>query len=208
MQVHTYRPIGSIDHLLNLKRIDAMSYIPYEYEMQEVALRLKRHGYRGAICGPRGSGKSVMLHALSDELLVHGLTPLPLVMDADKRGTMPTEWRRAIRKARPTDALLLDGYDLLPAWSRAWVCFASRRAGAVVVTSHHDVRYQTLARPKPTAKLLQLLSEQLYYAGHSGIDYDAALHRSGGDLREALKLVCIRMATDARARTTDQRCAS
>ena len=185
-----------------------MSYIPYEYEMQEVALRLKRHGYRGAICGPKGSGKSIMLQALGDELLSHGLSPLPLRVDERSAKALPTDWRRTIRKARPADALLLDGYDRLPMRARAWVLFASRRAGAVVVTSHHGVRFKTLARPKPTAMLLQQLSEQMHYAGHSAIDYEAALRQSGGDLRKALQFVSQLTEADTQARNAGQRCAS
>ncbi|MBX2852369.1 MAG: hypothetical protein KTR15_11555 [Phycisphaeraceae bacterium] len=206
MQAALSRPTKQLSNPLSLKRIDAMSYIAYEYEMQEVAFRLRRHGYRGAICGPKGSGKSVMIQALGDELMRHGLSPLPLGLGEGKHKALPTEWRRTIRKARPADALLLDGYDLLPAWARAWVWLASRRAGAVVVTSHHDVRFKTLARPKPTAALLQRLGEQLHYAAHSAIDYDTALKRSKGDLRQALRLICQQEA-DARTRNTDKRCA-
>lgn len=201
------RPTVQGGHALSLRRIDVMSYIAYEYEMQEVAFRLKRHGYRGAICGPKGCGKSVMLHALGDELLSHGLSPLPLQIGDNQAKTLPIEWRRTIRKARPTDALLLDGYDLLPAWARAWVWFASGRAGAVVVTSHHDVRCKTLARPTPTATLLKNLSEQLHHADHNAIDYDAVLERSGGDLRRALQLVCQLTQADAPADSTDKRSA-
>lgn len=208
MQAIATRPPEQPGNTLSLRRIDAMSYIAYEYEMQEVAFRLKRHGYRGAICGPKGSGKSVMLHALGDELLSHGLSPLPLQIGDDKVKTLPTDWRRTIRKARPTDALLLDGYDLLPALARVWVWFASSRAGAVVVTSHHDVRFKTLARPTPTATLLEKLSEQLHCPGHNAIDYDAVLASSGGDLRQALQLICQLTQADAPADSTDKRCAS
>jgi hypothetical protein len=208
MQAAPLRPTKHHGNPLSLKRIDAMSYIAYEYEMREVAFRLKRHGYRGAICGPKGCGKSVMLQALGDELLSHGLSPLPLRLGEGKPTTLPAEWRRTIRKARPADALLLDGYDLLPVWARAWVWFASRRAGAVVVTSHRDVRFKTLARPKPTATLLRKLSKQLHYAKHHKVDYDAALQRSAGDLREALQLVCHLTEADSRARNADHRCAS
>ena len=167
-------------------RVDAIGYIAYEYELKEVAHRLKRHGYRGAIVGPTGCGKSIMLQALGDELMEHGLSPLPLHVEPDRSQALPTNWRRTIRKARHTDALLLDGYDLLPWWARAWVCLASIRAGAVVVTGQRVVRFKTLARPKPSAALLQQLSKQLHHLSSVAIDYDETLEQCQGNLREAL----------------------
>lgn len=172
-----------------MERIETLDYIAYEYELQEVASRLKSHGYRGAICGPAGCGKSAMLHALGDELMAHGLTPLPLCVERGREHALPSDWRRTIRKARHTDALLLDGYGLLPAWARLWVWFASRRAGAVVVTARHEVRYQTLAKPKPTKHLLKQLAQRVLPASSAEVDYAALFEQCSGNLREALRLV-------------------
>ena len=167
-----------------------MDYIAYEYEMQEMAERLKRHGYRGAICGPAGCGKSVMLHALGDELMEHGLSPLPLNLHPDRLEAFPTAWRRTIRKARHTDALLLDNYDLLPMWARAWVWAASMRAGAVVVTTHRESGFKTLAKPRPTAMLLKQILEQILQPTTHQMDYQSLFEKSDGNLRRAIDLAC------------------
>lgn len=180
-------------------RVDAIGYIACEYELKEVAHRLKRHGYRGAIVGPTGCGKSIMLQALGDELMEHGLSPLPLHVEPDRSQALPTNWRRTIRKARHTDALLLDGYDLLPWWARAWVCLASIRAGAVVVTGQRAVRFKTLARPKPTAALLQELSERLHHRPSNAIDYNAVLKQCNSNLRAALQHICQQINADRSA---------
>lgn len=109
-----------------------------------MAKRLKRQGYRGAICGPADSGKSDALNALGEALLTHGLTPLPLSLQPDQAGTLPKHWRRVIKAARPTDALLLDGYDQLPRWAKAWVWLATFNAGAIVVTTQRRTVYTAL----------------------------------------------------------------
>lgn len=190
MRVAFSNPATPTTRRVVLERIDTLDYIPYEYELQEVATRLKRHGYRGAICGPAGCGKSVMLQALGDELMTHGLTPLPLLIEDDRVKALPTDWRRTIRKARHTDALLLDGYDLLPAWARVWVGFASRRAGAVIVTAQREVRYKTLAKPKPNKHLLNRLARQILPASSPDTDYGVFFDKCKGNLRDALRMAC------------------
>ncbi|MEO0474953.1 MAG: hypothetical protein AAF085_03135 [Planctomycetota bacterium] len=190
MRVVAANPLGVITRRVLLERIDTLDYIAYEYEPEEMAERLSRHGYRGAICGPEGCGKSVMLQALGDELMAHGLTPLPLSIEQGDGYTLPTEWRRTIRKARPTDALLLDGYGLLPVWSRLWVWIASRHAGAVVVTAPRQVRYQTLAKPRPSKHMLKQLAERIAPTRSASIDCDTLFDQCGGNLREALRHVC------------------
>ncbi len=166
----------------------SLGYIDNGYRLEEVASRLKRHGYRGAICGPAGSGKSTMLQALGDELMGHGLSPLPLHIHNDQKPGLPHAWRRTIPQARHTDVLLLDGYDQLPRWARAWVWSMSLRAGAVVVTSARDVRFKTLARPRPTAALFKQIIDEFSPKASSQIDYESIFNDCGGDLGQAIKV--------------------
>jgi hypothetical protein len=184
------------DNPFNAQRIDALPYVEFEYVLSEVAIRLKRHGYRGAICGPHGCGKTAMLQALGDQLMDHGFTPLPLFINQNRTQALPDEWRRAIRRARPTDALLLDGYDLLPWWARAWVCFASRRAGAVVLTTHRDVWYKSIARPRASPALFRKLVTRLSKAHAESMDTDRLFDQANGNLREALRLAYDRLGSD------------
>lgn len=177
-----------------LERIDQLAYIAYEYELEELAQRLKRHGYRGAISGPAGSGKTTMLQALGDELMAHGYSPLTLCLEQERTKALPKNWCRTIRNVRHTDALLLDDYDLLPWWGRAWVWFVSMRAGAVVVTTKRDMRFKTLARPRPTVALMQMLVEQLAPGQAKQIDCSAIFVQCRGNLRDALRQVCQRSA--------------
>ena len=183
----TSQPAPPADLVISSRQ--SLGYIAHEYKMEEVAHRLKRHKYRGAIIGPTGCGKSIMLQALGDELMEHGLSPLPLTIDPDRSKALPTDWRRTIRNARPTDALLLDGYDLLPRWARTWVLFASSRAGAVVVTAERDVFYRSLVKPTPSPDLLEKLIARMLPASSLDLDAHAIFEESGGNLHAALKIV-------------------
>ncbi|MEM6504596.1 MAG: hypothetical protein AAF711_03925 [Planctomycetota bacterium] len=174
---------------LLISQRDKFGYIPLNYLMEEVATRLKRHGFRGAITGPAGCGKTTMLQALGDELLAHGLSPLPLTIEPERSQPLPNDWQRTIRSARPTDALLLDNYDLLPRWARLWVLFASRRAGAVVVTAKRDVYFNTLAKPRPTPVLLEQIVARMLPATNLDIDARAMLEQCHGNLHAALDRV-------------------
>lgn len=175
------------DNPFNAQHIDALGYIEFEFALAEVADRLKRHGYRGAICGPHGCGKSALLRALGGQLMEHGFTPLPLFINTDQRGTLPADWARTIRRARPTDALLLDGYDILPRWARLWVIARSSRAGAVVVTTHQRAHFTTIARPSATPALLGVLLHRLAPTADGSIDCDRLFRDAHGNLRNALR---------------------
>jgi hypothetical protein len=190
MTMHTAIPTPTVHPAdLRISSRKSLGYIGYEYIMEEVADRLSRQGYRGAITGPVGCGKTIMLQALGDELMEHGLTPLPLTIDAQRSRALPAGWRRAIRNARPTDALLLDGYDLLPAWARLWVWFTSMRAGAVVVTAKRDVVYTPLAKPTPSPYLLELLIARMLPSSKLDIDCHALLEQCNGNLHDAMDTV-------------------
>lgn len=176
------------DNPFNAQRVDSLGYIEFDHALSEIADRLRQHRYRGAICGPHGCGKTAMLQALGDQLMEHGLTPLPLFTNTDHGGALPREWSRTIRRARPGDALLLDGYDLLPAWARAWVLFRSRRAGALIVTTHRQVQLTTIARPGSSPALLRRLLHQLAPSIAERIDGDRLYREADGNLRDALRL--------------------
>lgn len=181
------RAVRPCDNPFNAQRIDALPYIEHAIALDDVMHRLAAHHHRGAIVGPHGCGKSAMLEALGPRLQAKGLRPRPLFMNSDERGRLPRRWRAAIRSATAEDALLLDGYDLLPRWARLWVLIRSRKAGAVVVTTHQASAFKTIARPQPSRQLLAALLAQLADEDAHRIDA-ASLHKqSRGNLREALR---------------------
>lgn len=176
------------DNPFNAQRLDTLAYVEFDHNLSDIADKLKQMNYRGAICGPHGCGKTAMLQALGDELMRHGLTPLPLFINSDHRGTLPKSWQVTIRKARPTDVLLLDGYDLLPWWARGWVLTRSSNAGGVIVTAHKRVFFHTIAQPHSSLALLNHLIDQLMPGDDVQINTERLFDRAQGNLRDAFRL--------------------
>lgn len=187
-------PPNPIDNPFDAHYLGHLRYVESDYKLAALADRLKQSRYRGTICGPRGCGKSALLKALGDRLMEHGLTPLPLYADNGERGALPADWMRTVRRARPTDVLLLDGYGRLPIWARTWVLIASRRAGGVIVTSPRSGILPTIARPTTSPLLLRQLIDQLAPTANGSIDHERLYREADGNLREAFRLAYERYA--------------
>lgn len=156
--------------------------------------RLAAQGYRGAICGPHGIGKSAMLAALGPRLTAAGFRPIPLFTNRDAGGQLPKDWRASIGLATKRDALLLDGFDTLSPFFRLAVRWVSRRAGAVVVTTHQPGWPKPIAEPVASAQLLAALMDRLSPGSSDLLDADVLFREAGGNLRVALRLAYDRYA--------------
>lgn len=176
------------DNPFRAQRLDALRYVEDGVVLDEVIAKLRRKGYRGALVGPHGTGKTTLLREVGDRLIGDGLSPMPLFMNSEDRGRLPRHWRSAVRMAGHGDALLLDGYDLLPRWARVWVLHASRGASAVVVTSHRRSVLKTVAKTASSPAMLRRLVAELtdeYAAG--SVDCEALWQQHHGNLRDALR---------------------
>lgn|GEM_PF-3564999 len=181
--------IRPCDNPFNAQRIDRLNYVEFDHSLDEVISRLERCGNRGAIFGAHGCGKSAMLDALGERLMAHGFAPLPLFINQEDAHRLPASWARTIARAKPTDALLLDGYDLLPIWARWWVRWRSRNAGIVLITTHRRTPgFETVAKPLPSPELLHRLIDQLAPEIRPWVDINNLYEVTGGNLRDALRL--------------------
>lgn len=187
-RVNASSPVRPVDNPFRVQRTDALRFVEMDLTVQGVAERLQRHGYRGAIVGRHGTGKSTLLHELGDHLVTHRLSPLPLFMNTEQQGSFPAGWRRTIAKARATDLLMLDGYDHLPRWAKLWVLLRSRAAGGLVVTSHRHTALDTIAITRTSPALLQKLLEELDPAEAKRFDTMKLYREADGNLRDALRV--------------------
>ncbi|MEM8737839.1 MAG: hypothetical protein AAGG38_05085 [Planctomycetota bacterium] len=181
--------------------VDGLDYLPLEPGGWEaIRTRLATTGYRGAIVGPRGHGKSTLLRCLPEHI------ELPVI--TRKRGASAgvgspgSEWSRVVWvTARPghrptpsgwqvafadrTRPLLVDGYDWLDPWARWRV---ARRDGVTLVTSHRRTALPTVLRCETTPRLLIALAHRLSPGLRRDEGWWDTLHRRhAGNVRNALR---------------------
>jgi len=156
---------------------------------EDLLQRLRRLGYRGAIVGPKGTGKTTLLEDLEPPLAELGFNVKRLRLD-DRMSSFPRGFlRRFFAQLTLSDVILFDGAERLN--RLAWHRFKqqSRKAGGLVITSHRPGMLRTLKECFTTADLLNEILIDLLEA-EPGTTRDAAveLHQKhNGNLRDALR---------------------
>ena len=173
----------------------------------ELVAQLRSEGWRGAIVGPHGSGKSSLVSALvpairragKEVLLVElhdGQRRLPV--DLEKRsGVFVCPDDPAAKAIDPTKTpdpfscvVIVDGYEQLSWWNRLRLRRVSRRRGlGLVVTSHARTALPLLFRTATSLGLARTIVQSLL-AGRPELVTAEQLARRfesrQGDLRELL----------------------
>jgi len=152
----------------------------------------QNHG-RGALVGPKGSGKTTLLEDLAIRLRYKGKN-VTMIRLSTEFPRLPGSFNAAFfSRLTASDAVLLDGAEQLT--FTQWLRFRwrTRRAGCVVVTTHHARRLPTLHRCTTSPILLgELVSSLWKELGTAEIE---ALHqRHSGNIREAFRELSDRYA--------------
>lgn len=170
-------------------RPGALSFIyPPGLSAKQLIDRLAQQGWRGAIVGRHGSGKSALLSDLFHEVQRAGRQPWHVVLHAGQRRLpLPLE---AIDACGPQGLLLIDGYEQLGRWYRWRLARRCRRAGVgQLVTTHGPCELPTLVVLEPSLDLVRQLVRQLTQGQPLPItdrDIDAAYTAAEGNVRETL----------------------
>lgn len=170
-------------------RPGAMPYLfPPGTSVESLLADLARHGWRGAIVGPHGAGKSALLATLLPSVERDGRrTALFTLRDGQRR--LPAGWRDAIRPDSPR-LVAVDGYEQLGRYARFLLDRTCRRRGwGLLVTSHEPVGLPTLVCLEPdleTARrvVAALLDDQA--GAVSPEEVAECFQRHAGNLRETL----------------------
>jgi hypothetical protein len=155
----------------------------------DLLARLAALGYRAALVGPHGHGKTTLLEDLAARLEDRGFRLRSATLHAGDRRLSAGQERVLFSDLTRRDCLLLDGAEQLNplSWRRAER--RSRAAGGLVVTSHRAGLLPTLVECRTTPELLSDLVRQLLGAEAGGLQpllgelYD----RHGGNLRDVLR---------------------
>ena len=155
----------------------------------ELLMRLRRLGYRGAIVGPNGTGKTTLLEDLEQPLAALGFNVKHLRLD-DRTAAFPRGFlKRFLAEVTGGDVILFDGAELMSrlAWQRFKL--RSRNAGGLVITSHLTGMLPTVKRCATSPELLtEIIFELLGTEADINWEVSAALYRKhSGNLRDALR---------------------
>lgn len=171
--------------------------IPFQFPPGENAVslvaRLAGLGWRAAIIGPHGTGKSTLLASLLPELARAGCDVYSIALHDGQRRMSPqfmAKFESALATATPAACrvVVVDGYEQLSRWNRWQLRRRLKNIGVgLLVTSHKQVSLPVLFRTATDVTLAEEIVGKLIGDGtiEAG-DVRAAFHRHGGNLRETL----------------------
>jgi hypothetical protein len=170
-------------------RPGAMRYLfPPGASAEALLIDLERLGWRGAIVGPHGAGKSALLATLLTAV-ERGGRRVALLTLRDSRRRLPTGWREALGEASPA-LLAMDGYEQLGRTARFLLDRTCRRRGwGLLVTSHGPVGLPTLVRVEPDVETARRVVAALLGDEPGLVSPDevaACFRQHDGNLREML----------------------
>jgi hypothetical protein len=155
---------------------------------EALLLRLRRLGYRGAIVGSNGTGKTTLLEDLEQPLAALGFKVKHLRLD-DRTNTFSREFlKRFFAGLTRNDVILFDGAEQMSLL--AWHRFKrrSRNAGGLVITSHRPGMLPTVKECATSPELLDEIINELLDEAVTTRDAAVALHQKhNGNLRDALR---------------------
>ena len=175
------------DNPFRMSRLESLRFRGDQFCRDRFMNRLASAGYRGAIVGPHGSGKSTLMGELGPQLERSGFGVCHLFLNADRESGAFRHLLYAVKDVDADTIVLFDGGCHLNAleWAVFWA--VSRRAAGLVITAHEDGRLPTLVRTHTSVDLLAELYDELADEGPARPDLDELFSAAGGNLRLALR---------------------
>lgn len=172
------------DNPFSTDRVLRIRYRPQGWTWETLLARLEAMRYRGAIVGPKGTGKTTLLEDLVEHLERRSFRCRLIRLSSENRRIDPA----AVDRLAGGDILILDGAEQLSAARWAWVRFRARRAGGLVISTHVPGRLSTLLCTETTRHLLaEIITELLPCDDVSDHQVASLFSRHTGNLREALR---------------------
>ena len=176
------------DNPFSAARIESLAFrFAAGFSWETVLTRCAETGYRCAIIGPPGSGKTILIDQLAPHLEAQGFTPRLFHLNAESRRLERDAVLAEVRTMRTPDLLLLDGAEQLN--TREWLILRSAidSLAGCIITQHRTGRLATLIETGTTPALLDEVAAELT-GGRLPVGEAAAIHaRCRGNLRNSLR---------------------
>ena len=176
------------DNPFSTERLDRLAFrFPAGVTWATLLARCAESGYRCAIVGPPGSGKSTLIAQLAPHLEASGFTPRLFHLGAESRRAHRDAVLAEVRNMRTPDFLLLDGAEQLN--SNEWLILRSaiHSLAGCIITQHRTGRLATAIETGTTPALLEALATELT-GGRLPVGEATAIHtRCRGNLRDGFR---------------------
>jgi hypothetical protein len=170
-------------------RVQGVRYRMRGETLEDLLDRLRKLGYRAAIVGPKGTGKTTLLEDLELALAALDFEVIRLRLD-DRNGSFPRGFlNRFFSEMSKRNVILFDGAEQMSRLELRRFKRRSKRAGGLVITSHRPGMLPTLRECATSPELLHdIIAELLGTESETICDMAVKLHgKHNGNLREALR---------------------
>jgi len=176
------------DNPFSIDRVLKIRYRPQGLKWETLMDRLAGLHYRGAIVGPKGTGKSTLLEDLTPRLKDRGLDTQSLRLDAEHRRFSPGFLRTFFAKLKANDVILLDGAEQMNWFDWRRFRQRSQRAAGLVITVHAPGRLPTWIQCRTSPQLLTEIAVEMLQTTPEQVSPRAntLFQKHHGNLREAL----------------------
>jgi hypothetical protein len=173
-------------------RVLRIRYAMADGDWPALLARVAAYGYRGALIGPHGVGKTTLLEDLQQQLEARGIPTVWLRRDMERPHFTRVELDAAFAKITREHVICLDGAEQLT--RVGWLLFKRRAriARGLLITSHREGLLPTLHACSTNVELLEDIVGRLLtpapHAHPSSLPTPNDLFaRHQGNLRDALR---------------------
>ncbi len=179
-------------------RLDAIPYQPQGETWEGSLGRLETMGWRGAVVGPEGSGKTALLHDLAPRLEALGFTVRLFRLDREHEALPEKSFAEFARHGSPRLFILLDGAEQLAPTALRQLMRVASAWGGLVMARHREGVLPIWVKCETTPRLLQGLAADLLGERVDGIEElcDELFVTHHGNVRQALLALYDRWAAE------------